>query len=67
MTAYIVKIADKRGEFVTENDGFTYWWPQGQGFLSAHHLRELADELDRRNAAWEAQLNEYFAKQEPKP
>lgn len=30
------------------------------GVVSAHHLRELTDELDERNAAWENQINQYF-------
>jgi hypothetical protein len=40
-------------------DGFEYWFPAiGLGAYSAHNLRELADELDRRNAAWEKQIKD---------
>ncbi len=53
----IIKMADERGEFVTDVDGFVYYWPNGcNGHFNSHILRELADELDRRNAAWEAQI-----------
>lgn len=36
-------------------DGYCYWWPpSGQGCVAAHTLRIIADELDRRNATWDA-------------
>lgn len=64
--ATIIRLAEERGEFVTDVDGFVYWWPsvnpEHVGHLSAFSLRFLADELDRRNAPWEAQIEEYFAK-----
>lgn len=53
-TAIIVSLAEERGEFVTDVDGFVYYEPseRSAGFFSAAVLRILADELDRRNAPW---------------
>jgi len=55
----IVRMSEALGEFVTYVDGSVVYWPQrNQGCAyKAHHLRELADEIDRRNAAWEAHGN----------
>lgn len=49
-------------DFVTEVDGFLYFWPKGstRGHFSAHHLREIADELDARNKSWNDEMNRYF-------
>lgn len=48
-------------DIVTDVDGFQYYWPKdSQGHYAAHHLRAIADELDKRNAPWEAQIEEYF-------
>lgn len=43
---------DARKEFVTDVDGYVYYWPDGSthGHLAANHLRAIANELDRRNA-----------------
>lgn len=61
----IVQIADERGEFVYLEDGFLYYAPEATGgCIAAHELRALADELDRRNKAWEDQINEYFRNQQ---
>ena len=59
----IIQVAEERGVFVTLEDGFVYYWPFGPrvgGAISARELRQLADELDRRNEAWNNQINEYF-------
>ena len=58
----IIAIGDERKEFVTDVDGFIYWWPNGSphGHLASHHLRWLADELDRRNESWQKQVDDYF-------
>jgi hypothetical protein len=62
----ICRLIQERDEFVTMDDGYVYWWPHtegvrhasggttgGGGALSAAVLRTIADELDRRNAAWD--------------
>lgn len=58
----VISISDKREEFVSLSDGYVHFWPQGSpnGALSAWHLRVLADELDRRNRLWDAQLRKAF-------
>lgn len=56
--ARIIQIADERGEFVRLEDGYLYWWPSkdASGALSEDMLRALADELERRNADWHAEI-----------
>lgn len=50
----IVVLAKERGEFVTLEDGFYYYGPSNNsGVIAAHHLREIADELDQLNKIWE--------------
>ncbi len=58
----VLSIAKKREEFITDVDGFLYWWPNGSkhGHLSSDHLRILADELDKKNAPWVKQIDDYF-------
>lgn len=60
--ARIVSLSDERGDFVTGLDGCVIWWPDDlkQGGLNAWHLCSLADELDRRNADWFAQMAAAF-------
>ena len=62
----IIAIADKDGEFITDVDGFTYWQLKRSGFLSAHHLRWIAEELDKRNVEINAMIDAYF-KEVPLP
>ena len=64
MSDRIIALADVRGEFKSLDDGFVYYWPSECGAIAAHELRLLADELDRRNARWVAEIEEYFNKQE---
>lgn len=45
-----MSLADERGDLVIFEDGYTYYCPTGGGGLTAHNLRVIADELDRRNA-----------------
>lgn len=55
---HYAKIKDK---LITLDDGYLYFWPvKNEGAYSAHDLREIADELDRRNEPWDKQVNEYF-------
>lgn len=49
-TASWISRIDSRQEFVIFEDGYTYYWPNNGGALTAHNLRQIADELDRRNA-----------------
>lgn len=58
----IIRITDERQDFVHDVDGYVYYCPNAtNGHLSAWMLRALADELDHRNAPWDAQINQYFA------
>ena len=45
-------------EFVTDVDGYVYYWPHGStgGHYAAHHLRRIATELDDRNREWHDQI-----------
>lgn len=57
----IIKMAEV--DFVTGDDGFVVYWPSQegpQGAWTAANLRTLADELDRRNDAWQKNLDSYF-------
>lgn len=59
----VIRMADDRQEFVKDVDGFVYWRPACEhgGHLAGYQLRILADELDRRNKAWEEEIDRYFA------
>lgn len=51
-TARIIECAEV--DFVTDVDGYVYWWPTaGGGHWAAYALRIIADELDRRNKPWD--------------
>ena len=54
----VIAMAEERKEFVTLEDGYVYYWPEGSphGAFPAVALRLLADELDRRNAEWDKQV-----------
>jgi len=58
---------DRRNEFVTEVDGYIYYWPDKSphGYLAAYHLRAIADELDRRNKPWDDQIRNDPALNDP--
>ena len=47
-----------RNELVILPDGYVHYWSDGSphGALSAWQLRTIADELDRRNRAWDARV-----------
>jgi hypothetical protein len=54
-------LVDKvRGDFVTLEDGYKYYWPHGEhsGAMSAELLRLIANELDAANAEWDAIVQE---------
>ena len=60
--ARVIALAEP--DFVTAEDGFVVWWPtKVGGFHEAWSLRAIADELDRRNADWAAQIEAYFSGQ----
>ena len=49
-------------DFVTGDDGFAVYWPDfTRGAMTAGNLRTIADELDRRNAPWQSEIDAYFA------
>ena len=58
MAKDIVVKADELKEFVLDVDGCFHWWPYGsnRGHLNSQNLRDLADELDARNKAWDEQV-----------
>lgn len=62
----VIDVFDERGDFVSEVDGYIYFWPGNiKGSIinvayTSADLRIIADELDKRNASWDKQLKEYF-------
>jgi hypothetical protein len=56
--ARIIAISDSRGSFVVGDDGYVVYWPDARdiGACNSWELRVIADELDRRNAAWDEQV-----------
>ena len=56
-------------DIITGDDGFAVYWPERwvHGAFSAHDLRAIADELDRRNAPWAAEVEAYFDQQKTPP
>ena len=54
----LIQILESRSHFFTDVDGFVYYGPAGMLALNSWTLRTIADELDRRNAAWEAQIKQ---------
>jgi hypothetical protein len=58
----IVRLAHERGDIVAGDDGFYVYWPtrNTMGAVDAHQLRILADELDRMNAPWQAEIDKFF-------
>lgn len=54
----LLEVVDK--DIHVEVDGFSYYFPTGSGFLASHDLREIADELDRRNKDWSDEIDRYL-------
>ena len=46
----------QRGEFVTLEDGYVYYWPRAAGALSADELRMISYILDDKNIKWNTQV-----------
>ena len=51
-------------DIFTDVDGFYYFWTN-DGCLASHHLRWIADELDRLNETLNQEIEEYFRKNPP--
>lgn len=49
----LLEVLDERGDIAPSDDGYQVLWT-GSGFIDASGLRIIANELDRRNAAWDA-------------
>lgn len=47
-------------DFVMDVDGFYYFCPSRSGSFASHHLREIADALDEKNAPAQKELEEFF-------
>jgi hypothetical protein len=61
----LIKHIDDAGDFVVSDDGYIYFFPEkSNGYLSAHQLRFIADELDKRNKPWDDSITEYFNENE---
>ena len=54
-----ISLVNRKGDFVADVDGYVYFY-SNNGILSSHHLRWIADELDKRNKEWDNAINEYF-------
>jgi hypothetical protein len=53
-----IKVHEERGDFVCDIDGFIKYWPEGSpGYMESHHLRWVADELDKRNKKWSEMID----------
>lgn len=56
-----LNIHRERNDLIQGDDGFYVYWPlEPCGYICAHQLRWIADELDRLNEPWQKHLNEYF-------
>lgn len=56
-----VSLMDIRKSIVTDNDGFVMFWPKTNvGAYTSYDLREIADEIDRRNAEQETLIKESY-------
>lgn len=53
-------------DFVMLECGYWHYWPTGNGALASWLLREIAEELDKRNEKWDKEVNEFFDKLEQK-
>jgi hypothetical protein len=55
LKARVIRMADERSDFVQLEDGYVYYAPtSGHGALPPWALRALANEIDKRNSAWDA-------------
>lgn len=56
MSRLIEKLDDEE-KLLPSDDGYCVYWADG-GYMTAEHLREIADELDRRNKRWHEQVTQ---------
>jgi hypothetical protein len=58
----VIRMTNERNEFIPGDDGMFVYWPNrpDMGALTPADLRILADELDRLNAGWQAELDKYM-------
>lgn len=56
----LIEQIDARKEIVQDVDGFRYFVPYEAQQYSAHHLRWIADELDKRNLPLYKQIEKDF-------
>ena len=54
-SAKVVAASEKH--FLEDADGYLKFFPDGHGMYEAHHLRIIADELDKRNAEWDEKVS----------
>lgn len=52
----LIEKLDEGEHLQPSDDGYVVYWTQQGGYLTAEHLREIADELDRRNKNWHEQV-----------
>jgi len=58
----LIRKMDEAKEIDYLEDGFLYYFPVGHsGAMTAHDLRVIADELDRRNKPWEDQIEKDYS------
>lgn len=51
----LIEKLDEGEHLQPSDDGYVVYW-DSKGYLTASHLREIADELDRRNKTWHEQV-----------
>lgn len=57
----LIQKIDEEGGFPTIDDGFSVYCPPiTGGIYSANTLRIIANELDKRNVAWQERLTQCF-------
>lgn len=49
-------------DIMPADDGYYVYWPRnaGKGYFTSELLKAIAAELDRRNATWNQDINDYF-------
>ena len=61
----VIESCDKHDEIGPLEDGYQYFWIKDRGAMSAHALRIIANELDRRNNPHDDDIAAYFAAKLP--